>query len=574
MSSEFAWDESTNLVDLLLSEQRHLTAVDEFSSHYESANVDAKRYESLLPTSLPNKDQQYAFRVDLESCTGCKSCVTACHNLNGLDEDETWRKVGLIEGSESTVEPSSAAQNAHQQTVTTACHHCEDPACLAGCPVKAYDKDPITGIVRHLDDQCIGCRYCQLMCPYDVPTYSERLGIVRKCDMCHDRLAEGEAPACVQGCPNEAISIKLVDTSGVKTNAAGHLLHVSAGSMPISTLTRPTTEYANSKSGTKPLSPVGLLSPRPAEAHDPLAIMLVLTQVSIGLLLVDTVSVLVSQVLEPAWSPSRLVLSFATITGLLGLAASTSHLGRPQWAFRAILGLRTSWMSREIVVLGGYAGALVAACALRWVLGGDWDGPTAEIRDRLTMLAPWIGLAASSVGLAGLYCSVKIYSATGRPLWRIDRTATRFLLTAAWMGLASSPLVLIAGLPTSASTNGTNTILCAFALCLMALTSIRLRFESGRAVRSHEKAEMPALERSRKLLAGELAHESQRRRQLLILAGIGLPAVQLAALGFALPFLIQGALSVCILIVGIASDIKERSLFFRSEAMPSMPGVE
>lgn len=85
---------------------------------------------------------------------------------------------------------------------------------------------------------------------------------------------------------------------------------------------------------------------------------------------------------------------------------------------------------------------------------------------------------------------------------------------------------------------------------------------------------MPALERSRKLLAGELAHESQRRRQLLILAGIGLPAVQLAALGFALPFLIQGALSVCILIVGIASDIKERSLFFRSEAMPSMPGVE
>ena len=56
----------------------------------------------------------------------------------------------------------------------------------------AYDKDPETGIVRHLDDQCIGCQYCVLKCPYDVPKYSERLGIVRKCDMCVGRLRAGE----------------------------------------------------------------------------------------------------------------------------------------------------------------------------------------------------------------------------------------------------------------------------------------------------------------------------------------------------------------------------------------------
>ena len=114
-------------------------------------------------------------------CTACKACVSACHSLNGLDDDEIWRNVGTIYGGTPS-EP-------YQQTVTTACHHCVEPGCLEGCPVMAYEKDKATGIVRHLDDQCIGCEYCLLKCPYDVPKYSSRRGIVRKCDMCYHRLA-------------------------------------------------------------------------------------------------------------------------------------------------------------------------------------------------------------------------------------------------------------------------------------------------------------------------------------------------------------------------------------------------
>src|SRR5260370_478724 len=87
---------------------------------------------------------------------------------------------------------------------------------LNGCPVLAYDKDPLTGLVRHLDVQCIGCQYCIFMCPYEVPKYSERRGIVRKCDMCHQRLAHGEAPACVQACPSEAIRITVVEQEAVR----------------------------------------------------------------------------------------------------------------------------------------------------------------------------------------------------------------------------------------------------------------------------------------------------------------------------------------------------------------------
>ena len=100
-----------------------------------------------------------------------------------------------------------------------ACHHCVDPACLNGCPADAYEKDPVTGIVRHLDDQCIGCSYCTLTCPYEVPVFNADLGIVRKCDMCTDRLAEGEAPACVQGCPTEAITIDVVDVDDLVRRA-------------------------------------------------------------------------------------------------------------------------------------------------------------------------------------------------------------------------------------------------------------------------------------------------------------------------------------------------------------------
>ena len=152
------------------------------------------RYHSLLPATPPGPGQQYAFEVDLDRCSGCKACVVACHTLNGLDENETWRDVGLLVGGSRTAPV--------MQHVTAACHHCLQPACMIACPVNAYEKDPITGIVKHLDDQCFGCQYCTMACPYEVPKYHPGKGIVRKCDMCSSRLAVGEPPACVQSCPH------------------------------------------------------------------------------------------------------------------------------------------------------------------------------------------------------------------------------------------------------------------------------------------------------------------------------------------------------------------------------------
>ena len=200
------------LIDALLAEQRTLTAVEKFSQLHQRHQTPLleTHYRDLIPISAPRPGEQYAFEVDLDKCSGCKACVSACHSLNGLDDGEAWRKVGALFGKRLVPKPPRGNRVVPiQQTVTTACHHCVEPACLEGCPVLAYDKDPATGIVRHLSDQCIGCTYCVMKCPYEVPQYSAQRGIVRKCDMCHDRLAVGEAPACVQACPSEAIRITL-----------------------------------------------------------------------------------------------------------------------------------------------------------------------------------------------------------------------------------------------------------------------------------------------------------------------------------------------------------------------------
>jgi formate dehydrogenase iron-sulfur subunit len=154
------------LAELLAEQQRLDTPVARFSSAHDAGAASASFKPQLIPLTAPRAGEQYAFEVDLDACTGCKSCVAACHSLNGLDDSETWRDVGLL------LSPSRAQP--FTQTVTTACHHCADPACLNGCPVLAYEKDPLTGIVRHLDDQCIGCSYCVLKCPYDVPKPARR----------------------------------------------------------------------------------------------------------------------------------------------------------------------------------------------------------------------------------------------------------------------------------------------------------------------------------------------------------------------------------------------------------------
>src|SRR4051795_3791471 len=121
-------------IDDWIAAQADLSAVERFSQRHADQHepLQARYYRDLLPAQAPGPGQQYAFAVDLDACTGCKACVAACHSLNGLDDDEAWRRVGALHADTITAGP--AADPRGSVTVTSSCHHCVDPACLSGCP--------------------------------------------------------------------------------------------------------------------------------------------------------------------------------------------------------------------------------------------------------------------------------------------------------------------------------------------------------------------------------------------------------------------------------------------------------
>lgn len=377
------------LIDRLLREQKGLQTPAAVAADYYDSGSD-QDFSSLIPLSRPQQGEQYAFQVELDKCTGCKACVTACHSLNGLDDDESWRDTGTY--------ASEGDGPGILQTITSACHHCASPECMHGCPVGAYDKDSETGIVRHLDDQCIGCSYCILKCPHDVPKYSEKRGIVRKCDMCHDRLAEGEAPACVQACPTAAIKIVNIPSEPVKISEPVFTEH--------NDFTRPLTRYIG-----RPLNQPILRQSRkelkPEHAHAPLIFMLVLSQVGAGFLL-----------LPPFLEDAFAITVLGTVLIFAGLGIGALHLGQPLKVWRFFLGLRTSWLSREFAVFG-------ALTALAPTLLADQRG----FLPKIPYLSPALPYATAAVALAAVFTSVMLYVDTRRKLWSLPRTAFRFYAT-------------------------------------------------------------------------------------------------------------------------------------------------
>jgi Fe-S-cluster-containing dehydrogenase component/DMSO reductase anchor subunit len=556
------------LIDECLADQADLSAVERFSNRHDAGLLpEAGRWRELLPSTGPGPGQQYGFDVDLDSCTGCKACVTACRSLNGLDEDESWRTVGVLHGgsplSPGTRRTPGWPSGSHLQTVTTTCHHCVEPACLAGCPVDAYEKDPVTGIVRHLDDQCIGCGYCTLTCPYDVPRFNPARGIVRKCDMCSDRLAVGEAPACAQACPNGAIRVVVVGMEETRRRAEAEGALVPGA--PPSSLTVPTTRYHSARGLPAELAPAGRFALRPSESHPPLAVMLVLTQLSVGAFGADlALRALAGEQVAAALGPANALVALGL--GLLALAASVAHLGRPLQAWRAVIGLRHSWLSREIVAFSAFA-ALAVAYA-----GTLWFGPA-----RPGAAVDGLGLLVAAVGALGVGCSVMIYGVTGRAWWRTSRTAVRFALTAAGCGLATTLATALAGglAHGGAATGQAAGAAVSLALLVAAAVALKLAWEGAFLLRARTSGSSGAadLDRSARLLLGpDLGRLTRWRFGLGLAGGVALPLVVAALCAAPDPAIGVAAILAAFAAVGVvAGELCERAGFFAAVTSPSMP---
>jgi len=433
---------------------------------------------------------------------------------------------------------------------------------MEGCPVQAYEKDPITGIVRHLDDQCIGCQYCILKCPYDVPRYSKSKGIVRKCDMCTNRLAVGEAPACVQACPNEAIRITILQREAIVAKSAANMFLPGA---PEPGYTQPSTVYKSKRGLPANLLPADYWSVTPQHSHLPLVFMLVLTQMSVGTFVVE-------QILTSwfGWLPGESMLRVhaahavaALLVGMIGMNASLLHLGRPLYAFRALIGLRTSWLSREILAFSVFAGLAsaytVAACAF---LVGVHLPRSAE---------QFLGSAAALAGLAGIACSMKIYADTRRPFWDVVVTGPKFFATALVLGLPAALLICLGATLCSSDLTIAGVMaaygktLCAW---LFVAASGKLLFESLIFVSLRHRQPTP-LRRTAQLMKGELGLVTMQRFFFGLIGGVILPALLLMENRFApagySPIFIGFA------VVLIRSSVEANGLLSRSIMRQALP---
>lgn len=557
----------------LLEEERLFaeTAVTRFSNREKPGETRGNAgpvYRDLIPLERPAPGEQYAFEVDLDRCSGCKACVTACHHLNGLDTGETWRSVGDLDGG-TDLEP-------YRQAVTTACHHCVDPACLNGCPVLAYDKDPSTGIVRHLDDQCIGCQYCVLMCPYEVPQYNRERGIVRKCDMCHQRLEGGAAPACAQACPNEAIRITVIDRDAVAGSFGADDALVPTA--PSSKLTAPSTRYVTERAwpeGTRAVNEAQTAA-RPGPAHWPLIWMLVWTQVGIGMILGTAFIAGPGSVARwtDGWAlPLGSGAAWAALA--VGMTASVLHLGRPLHAWRAFLGWRRSWLSREILAFG----ALFPIVALTF----GFFLLARLFPDNRTTLSTIGFTAAALAGLTGViacFCSAMIYHDTRRDVWRLGETLTRFLGTTLLTGAGGwwAVAACIARQDVHSHASGNEWILAGLPVLVLVIAVAKLSLED-QWLRPGGNQGSESRDRRSSLVAGRLKRIARSRFVAGCVGGVVLPMIAVlfssisAGVGFggaaATPV---AAIAVIALLLMIGGEVMERYLFFRSAVIPRMPG--
>ena len=149
-----------------------------------------------------------AMLYDSSQCVGCQACEKACAAAHQLPEPKDEPKVGIIRKTSETQRSAINIFNTSKGEVfnKTQCMHCNEPACAAACLTQAMYKTK-EGPVIWRGDKCMGCRYCMVSCPFDVPKfeYHSSNPIIQKCDMCYNRIIKGQIPSCAEACTGGAV---------------------------------------------------------------------------------------------------------------------------------------------------------------------------------------------------------------------------------------------------------------------------------------------------------------------------------------------------------------------------------
>jgi len=401
----------------------------------------------------PSRPARWGKVIDDRRCIGCHACTTACKMEHGVPLGVTRTYVKQVDvGVYPTI-------RRHFQV--TRCNQCENPPCVAICPVKAMYRRP-DGIVDFDRDLCIGCQSCIAACPYDAIYIDPASRSAEKCNFCAHRIEQGLEPACVIVCPERAIIVgDLSDPRSEVSHLAARekvavrkpekgtdpkVMYIEASRftlVPGSARVPPTHSYSQQREEYPP-DPAGSESDPAVLAYDVphrapwdwrVSAYTWAKSVAAGAYLLQAVFSLTNISLPAGWgfTANLTALVFLLLTGVL-LVADLKHperfhsvLLRPQWR---------SWLAR-----GGYTITIYGA-----VLG----------LDLIARLAGWTGLppylailGLPLAALTAMYTAFLFAQAKGRDLWQNPLLPVHLLTQAALAGAAV--LLVIPGTPAAAA---------------------------------------------------------------------------------------------------------------------------
>lgn len=198
----------SNHPDTKLSRRDFLKRIGAGATAMVAAHLLAGGADPAL-ASQETAGQTWGMLIDLTRCAGCNSCALACKAANNLPNADTLPQA-LGSDTYTFVDPhpvTTAEGKTETQYVKRQCMHCLDAACVSACPAGAMYKSS-EGPVIYRAERCLGCRYCQIACPFEVPRFEWKNGltpVISKCWLCYDRLQEGKNPACAEACPTGAL---------------------------------------------------------------------------------------------------------------------------------------------------------------------------------------------------------------------------------------------------------------------------------------------------------------------------------------------------------------------------------
>ena len=178
-------------------------------------SLDIKqRSATTTPPPGARTTLEVAKLIDISKCIGCKACQVACMEWNDL-RDTIGRNVGAYDNPADLTDQSWTVMRFAEVEITPGklewlirkdgCMHCAEPGCLKSCPAPGAIIQYSNGIVDFHEEHCVGCGYCVIGCPFNIPRLSPKDHKAYKCTLCSDRVAAGLEPACAKVCPTGAI---------------------------------------------------------------------------------------------------------------------------------------------------------------------------------------------------------------------------------------------------------------------------------------------------------------------------------------------------------------------------------